>query len=99
SAPAAVRIGAENVVVVKRGAIVAGPIISGELKAAREATIRAELGGSVTQVAVEEGQTVRVGTLLGQIEAQTLEDARQSAVSTARSAENQLAVAGRELER
>jgi membrane fusion protein, multidrug efflux system len=97
--PAAVRIGAENVVRAKRDTIVAGPIISGELKAAREATIRAELGGSVTQVAVEEGQPVRVGTLLGRIEAQTLEDVRQSAASTVRSAENQLAVARRELER
>ena len=99
AASAAVRIGAENVVVAKRDTIVAGPIISGELKAAREATIRAELGGSVTQVAVEEGQAVRVGTLLGRIEAQTLEDVRQSAASAVRSAENQLAVAQRELER
>lgn len=98
-APPAVRIGSENVVVVKRGTIVVGPIISGELKAAREATIRAEIGGQVTQVAVEEGQAVRVGTLLGRIEARTLEDARQSAASSVRSAENQLAVAERELER
>jgi RND family efflux transporter MFP subunit len=99
SAPPAVRIGAENVVVVKRGTIVSGPIISGELRAAREATIRAELGGSVVQVNVEQGQAVRVGTLLGRIDAQTLEDTRQSAASAVRSAENQLSVAQRELER
>jgi membrane fusion protein, multidrug efflux system len=95
----AVRIGSENVVTVQRGTIVTGPIISGELQAAREATIRAELGGSVEQVNVEEGQAVRVGTLLGRIEAPTLEDARQSAASAVRSAENQLAVGQRELER
>jgi membrane fusion protein, multidrug efflux system len=84
---------------VARDAIVVGPIISGELRAAREATIRSELGGSVTQVAVEEGQAVRAGTLLARIEAQTLEDARASAQSSVRSAENQLSVARREEER
>jgi RND family efflux transporter MFP subunit len=99
AAPVAVRIGSENVVVVKRDTIVAGPIISGELRAARDATIRAELGGAMIEVNVEEGQTVRVGTLLGRIDAQTLEDSRQSAASAVRSAENQLAVAQRELER
>jgi len=99
AAPAAVQVGAENVVVVKRDTIVSGPIISGELQPAREATIRAELGGSVTEVTVEEGQTVRVGTLLGRIDTRTLEDARLSAASAVRSAENQLAVAQRELER
>jgi membrane fusion protein (multidrug efflux system) len=99
TAPSAVQVGSENVVVVKRDTIVSGPIISGELQPAQEATIRAELGGSVTQVAVEEGQSVRVGALLGRIEAQTLEDARLSAASAVRSAENQLAVAQRELER
>lgn len=99
AAPATVQVGAENVVVVKRDTIVSGPIISGELQPAREATIRAELGGSVTEVTVEEGQTVRVGTLLGRIDTRTLEDARLSAASSVRSAENQLAVAQRELER
>src|SRR3954471_19631900 len=99
AAPATVQIGAENVVTVMHDAIVVGPIISGELKAARDATIRAEIGGSVTQVAVGEGQAGKVGTLLGRIEAQTLEDARTSAASTVRSAENQLAVAQREQER
>jgi membrane fusion protein, multidrug efflux system len=99
TAPATVRIGAENVVAVKRDTVVTGPIISGELQAARDATIRAELGGSVVEVNVEAGQAVRAGTLLGRIDAQTLEDARQSTASAVRSAENQLAVAQRERER
>lgn len=94
-----VRIGNENVVTVKRDSIVVGPIISGELRAEREATVRAEIGGSMTQVAVEEGQAVRRGALLGRIETRTLDDQRQSAMSSVRSAENQLSVAQRELER
>lgn len=96
---AAVRIGQENAVVVERDTVVSGPIVSGELRAEHEATVRAELGGSMTQVTVEEGQSVRRGALLGRIEAPTLEEARQSAESAVRSAENQLAVAEREAER
>jgi RND family efflux transporter MFP subunit len=48
---------------------------------------------------VEEGQPVRRGALLGRIETRTLDDARQSAQSAVRSAENQLSVARREVER
>ena len=97
--PAAVRVGMENIVTVAQGTIVVGPIVSGELRAEREATVRAEIGGSVTQVNVREGQAVRKGTLLGRIETRTLDDVRQSAMSSERNAENQLAVARREMER
>lgn len=97
--PPAIQIGAENVVAVESGTVVVGPIISGELKAAREATVRAELGGAVLQVAVEAAQTVSQGALLARIETRTLEEAKQSAASAVRSAENQLAVARREVER
>jgi membrane fusion protein, multidrug efflux system len=98
-AATAVRVGAENVVVVSRETIVVGPAVSGELRAEREATVRAEIGGSMTQVAVAEGQTVRRGALLGRIETRTLDDVRQSALSAVKSADNQLAVARREMER
>ena len=98
-APVAVQIGAENVVSVKSGTIVVGPIISGELTPTREATARAEIGGAVLEVAVEEAQAVARGALLARIETRTLEDSRQSAASQVRSAENQLAVARRETER
>jgi membrane fusion protein, multidrug efflux system len=97
--PPAIQIGVENVVMVGRDTIVVGPIVSGEIRAEREATVRAEIGGSMTEVTVEEGQAIRRGALLGRIETRTLDDARQSAASAVRSAENQLAVARRELER
>ena len=97
--PQPVQIGAENVVRVQRGELVAGPVISGELRAEREATVRAELTGPVTQVTVQEGQPVRRGALLGRIEARQLDDARRSAESAVRSAENQLDVARREAAR
>jgi len=99
AAPSVVQIGAENIVTATPGTIVVGPTLSGELRPQREAQIRAELGGSMLEVRVEEGQTIKVGTLLGRIETRTLDDARQSAVSAERSAESQLAVAQREVER
>jgi membrane fusion protein (multidrug efflux system) len=99
AAPAAIQIGPENVVRVERGTIVTGPIISGELRAEIEATVRAEIGGPVVEVRAQEGQSVQKGTLLGRIEATAIDDARRSAVSAVTSAENQLAVARREAER
>jgi RND family efflux transporter MFP subunit len=94
-----IQIGAENVVPVTTGTVVVGPSISGELKPEKEATVRAEVGGSMLEVAVLEAQAVQQGALLGRIETRTLEDAKQSASSALRSAENQLNVARREAER
>ena len=99
AAPPPVRVGGENVVAVGRETIVIGPIVSGELRAEREATVRAEIGGSMTEVNVREGQAVGRGMLLGRIETRTLDDVRQSAMSSMRNAENQLMVARRELDR
>ena len=99
AAPSAVQVGAENIITVKHGDIVVGPIISGELRAEREANVRAELGGQMLQVTVEEGQPIRKGALLGRIEARSLDDTRQSTLSAVRSAENQLDVARREVAR
>ncbi|HXG89509.1 MAG TPA: efflux RND transporter periplasmic adaptor subunit [Vicinamibacterales bacterium] len=97
--PPPILVGQENVVAVVRETIVTGPIISGELRAAREATVRAELGGSLVQLNVEEGQTVARGAVLGRIEAPELEGSRRSAASSLKSAENQLTGARRETER
>ena len=99
SPPPAVQVGEENVVTVSRGTLIVGPMLSGTLQAAREARVRAELGGAVLQVNAEEGENVRQGQVLARIEARTLDDTRQSAASAVRSAENQLAVAQREAER
>ena len=83
----------------QKGTIVVGPIVSGELKPEREAKLRAEVGGSMLNVSVLEAQAVQQGAILGRIETRTLEDARQSAASSVRSAENQLSVSKRDAER
>ena len=102
----AIQVGGENVVQVELGEIMVGPLISGELRAQRAATVRAELSGPVVEAPLEEGETVRAGSLVARIDAPTLEDARrsaesgvQSALAGVRSAEAQLALAEREFAR
>jgi RND family efflux transporter MFP subunit len=97
--PAVVEIGAENVLTVEPSSISVGPLISGELRAEREATVRAEIGGSIIEVGPEEGQAVKRGTVLARIEARTQQDAYLSAQSAVRSSEEALQIAERELER
>jgi RND family efflux transporter MFP subunit len=98
-APRTILIGPENVVSVESGRLVIGPIVSGELRASREATVRAELAGSMTAVLVEEGQGTKQGAVIGRIETRTLDDVRQSASSALKSAESQLALTQREVAR
>jgi RND family efflux transporter MFP subunit len=87
TAPAAVEIGRENVIAVATGDISVGPLVSGELRAEREATVRAEVGGSVLQVVPEQGQAVRAGGLIARIEGRVLQDSLASAQSQLRSTE------------
>ena len=97
--PAVMEVGPENVATVERQQIRVGPLVSGELRPMREATVRAEIGGAVLQVGPDEGQAVRAGDLLATIEAQTARDAVASARSAQRSADQALAVAQREVQR
>jgi RND family efflux transporter MFP subunit len=99
AAPVAVQVGQENVIVARRERLLVGPIISGQLTAVNEATVRAQQGGSMLEVTREEGQTVTRGQVLGRIEARTLIEQRLSAQSAVRLAENQLASARRESDR
>ncbi len=99
AAPQAVQVGVENVTVVTTQDISTGPLISGTLMADKDATVRAEVSGSILQVTVAEGEQVRRGALLVRIEDQALGDAYKSAQSAFRSAEQALGVAGREAAR
>jgi RND family efflux transporter MFP subunit len=100
SAPVAgVSVGAESVLTVALVELRTGPLLSGELRAAREATVRAKMPGSVLEVRAEEGQTVERGAVLARIEARPLQDALISSQSAVRSAEQSLAVAEREADR
>jgi membrane fusion protein (multidrug efflux system) len=96
---AAMTIGTENIAVVTLGEVMSGPTLSGALMPEREAAVRAQVGGSVLQTYAEQGQRVRGGQLLAQIDASGLQDSFLSARSAVTSARNNADIASRELAR
>jgi len=94
-----VTVPSENVMVVDTVTLRSGPSISGDLMAERSATIRAEVGGSVMSVNVEEGQAVRTGQILGTLDESVIAEQVRSMKSALVAAENAAAVARREAER
>jgi membrane fusion protein, multidrug efflux system len=98
-APAATAVEPDDLVTVTHEPISTGPAISGELRASREATVRAEVAGSVYDVAVEEGQPVRRGQVLCRIDAPALRDSMASAEAGVGSTTQAVAAAEREEQR
>ena len=99
AAPAPTTVGVENVVVVSQAELASGPAISGNLQAAQEATVRAQIGGTILQTLVDEGTRVSTGTLLARIDDRTIRDQFLSARSAVTSAQSAAEVAQRNLER
>ncbi|HEX5071945.1 MAG TPA: efflux RND transporter periplasmic adaptor subunit [Gemmatimonadaceae bacterium] len=99
STPAPTTVGPENVVVVTQAELASGPAISGNLQAAQEATVRAQIGGTILQTYVDEGTRVSTGTLLARIDDRTIRDQYLSARSAVTSAQSAAEVAQRNLER
>lgn len=92
-------VGPENIIVAKAGLVHTGPSLSGNLKAERQATVRAEVGGSVLQTYADKGQKVQAGQLLARIDDTALRDQYLSARSAVTTAAEAAAVANRNLER
>ena len=95
----AVELSPTNVTVVTQEEIRSGPVISGSLLPRREATIRAEIGGSVLQTYADKGQAVGAGQVLARIDESAIRDQYLSAKSGVTTAENARALAQRNLER
>lgn len=89
----------ENVTTAAVGRIASGPIISGQLTPAREASVRAQVGGSLVALTVDRGQSVRAGAEIARISSRDLEATRASAQAAVRSAETALDVARSEADR
>ncbi len=83
----------ENVAFVESRTLRSGPDISGTLRARREASIRAEVGGAVLGVFAEAGETVRAGQVLARIDAAALREGLLAARSSVAAARNALDVA------
>jgi len=99
AAPAPVPVAPEDVYLVAPDVIRTGPRIAGTLEARRRADVRAEAGGRVIAVEAELGQKVWRGELLARIEARAQSDAVRAARAQLRSAQEQLALARREVDR
>lgn len=94
-----VTVGPENLVVVVPRPLTSGPAFSGTLRHEREASVRAQMAGSVLQTYADQGQSVAAGTVLARIEAGGTDDSYLSARSAVTAAQNSYSIATRELER
>lgn len=92
-------IGTENIAVVTTGVLESGPTVSGSLAPEREASVRAQVGGSVLQTFADQGQAVRAGQTLARIEGGGIQDQFLSARAGVTSASNNADIARRELAR
>ena len=99
AADSAVEISPANITELVQEEIRSGPVISGTLAPRREATIRAEVGGSVLQTYADQGQAVAGGAVLARIDDHVARDAYLSAKSGVTSAGAAAELARRNLER
>lgn len=93
------RLAAEDIVTITRGALSIGPRMSGSLTPSSRSIVRAEVPGSVVAIGPELGDAVKKGDLLARIEVKALGDATTSAQSGVTSAQAQLDLARREVQR
>jgi RND family efflux transporter MFP subunit len=89
----AVTLSPENVAVVAQATLRSGPEVSGTLRARREATLRAEVGGAVLDVTAEAGQRVKPNQLLGRIDDTALQNSLLAARAGVSAAKNGVQVA------
>jgi RND family efflux transporter MFP subunit len=92
-------VGTENIAIARIGTVTNGPAISGSIEPELDATIRAQVPGSVLSTSAEVGQAVRKGQQLAQLDAGGLQDAYLSARSAVASAQSTNEVARRNLAR
>jgi RND family efflux transporter MFP subunit len=92
-------LGPEDVAVVARGPVQSGPAITGTLTAERQATVRAQISGSILTVLAEPGEAVRQGETLARLDSTSLTEAYNSARVAVTSAKASVALNQRELER
>lgn len=99
SAPAAqaLELAAGDVVIAARAPLAAHVAVSGGLRAASSAVVKAKVAGELKRLDVREGDRVAAGQLLGQIDTTEYDWRLRQAEDQARSAEAQLQIAQRTL--
>jgi RND family efflux transporter MFP subunit len=94
-----VQLAPEHVTKARLGRLSSGPIISGQLTPARQATVRAQVGGSLVELSVDRGHAVSAGQVVARIAARDLEAGHASAEAAVTSAQTALSVARSEADR
>ena len=99
STPPAMIVGPENIAIVKAEQIRSGPAISGTLTPEEQATVRAEVGGTVLQTFAEQGQRASKGQVLARIDDSALREAELSARAAVTTGQNTVDINKRQVER
>ncbi len=97
--PPEIVLGPADTAVVVQAPIAAGPSLSGTLAATEQASVRAQLGGTILETYAEPGERVAAGEVLARLDTAALEDSLLSARTAVTTARSQLTLSQREEER